>query len=76
MGLVIRKKNIESKNNLDASKPNLGTVDQAYFDYFMGQLLILIYELMNKEPIEIDIFYKDVDVKGVAISRRKRAWGF
>ena len=49
MGLVIRKKNIEAKNNLDASKPNLGTVDQAYFDYFMGQLLILIllYYLIN-----------------------------
>ena len=59
---------------LDASKPNLGTVDDAYYDYFIHKLKTLLDKLVSSTPEEAELQYTTANIDDVSIGRRKRVW--
>lgn len=61
---------------LDASKPNLGSVDDEYMVFFKSQLSLLLDNLVQAELIECDLIYGESESDGVSVGRRKYAWGF
>ncbi len=61
---------------LDASKPNLGSVDDEYMVFFKSQLSLLLDHLVQAEFIECDLVYSESETDEISVSRRKYAWGF